>query len=176
MKKVIYKLFGYKKEYHFMSFIRYLQYAFFQRIIGINFNTHWPVHFSSMVSHPKNIKFSSEIIPLGYSPGCYIQARNGIIVGSNVIIASGVKIISSNHDIEDFNMYTKNKPIIIGNNCWIGVNAVILPEVTLADHTIVAAGAVVTKSFMEPNWIIGGVPARKLKKINDYTGENFYEK
>jgi len=43
-----------------------------------------------------------------------------------------------------------------------------LPEVELGEHTIVAAGAIVTKSFLEGNQIIGGVPAKVIKKINKY--------
>lgn len=53
----------------------------------------------------------------------------------------------------------KVRPVTIGNNVWIGCRAIILPGVALGDHTIVAAGAVVTKSF-ESNTIIGGNPAR----------------
>ncbi|MDD3040470.1 DapH/DapD/GlmU-related protein [Bacteroides sp.] len=55
------------------------------------------------------------------------------------------------------------EPIVIGNDCWIGTRVIILPGVEIGDYSIVAAGAVVTKSF-PPYSIIGGVPAKLLKK------------
>ena len=54
---------------------------------------------------------------------------------------------------------------MLGKECWIGSNAVILPGVRLGEHTVVGAGAVVTKSFEEGWCVIGGVPARKIKDI-----------
>ena len=57
------------------------------------------------------------------------------------------------------------KDIIIGKKCWIGMNSVILPGVVLGDHTIVGAGAVVTKSFVDGNCVIGGNPARIIRKL-----------
>lgn len=53
----------------------------------------------------------------------------------------------------------------VGENCWIGTGAVILGGVTLGDNVTVAAGAVVTKSF-PGKCLIGGVPARVIKKFN----------
>jgi len=68
----------------------------------------------------------------------------------------------------NFSLHVPENPIKIGKNCWIGANAVILPGVELAEHTIVAAGAVVTKSFLEGDCVIGGVPAKVIKKIGEY--------
>ncbi|EOJ3081127.1 DapH/DapD/GlmU-related protein, partial [Acinetobacter baumannii] len=53
----------------------------------------------------------------------------------------------------------------IGDKCWIGMNSVILPGVVLGNGTIVAAGAVVTKSFKQGNIVIAGVPAKIIKEI-----------
>ena len=57
---------------------------------------------------------------------------------------------------------------IIGDNCWIATNAVILPGVELGEHVIVGAGSVVTQSFKENNILIGGVPAKIIKKLDNY--------
>ena len=56
-----------------------------------------------------------------------------------------------------------NKPVIIGNDVWIGANVIILPGTWIGDGAILAAGAVITKN-VEPYAIVGGVPAKIIKK------------
>jgi acetyltransferase-like isoleucine patch superfamily enzyme len=73
-----------------------------------------------------------------------------------------VKIISANHDLDDFANIVHCGPITIGKKCWIGANAVILPEVTLGDGVVVGAGSVVTKSFAK-NSVVAGNPAQLIK-------------
>lgn len=169
-------IFFVKEEFRFMGLKNYLTYSLFQKVFRINSGVPWPVHFSSVVSGYKNIEYKDEITPLGYSPNSYIQGKNGIIMGSNIIHAVGLKIITSNHEVTDFTKHTKNKPIIIGDNCWLGANVTILPEVELGNHVIVAAGSVITKSFLEDNIVIGGVPAKVLKKIQPYNGNHYFLK
>lgn len=60
---------------------------------------------------------------------------------------------------------SSEKPIKIGKYCWIGMGAVILPQVELGDFTIVGAGAIVTKSFPEGCCVIAGNPAKKIKDL-----------
>lgn len=176
MQTLIFTLFCVKNEFRFMGLKNYIIYSLFQRLFRINSQVPWPVHWSSVVSGYNKIKYKNEITPLGYSPNSYIQATNGIIIGSNVIHAVGLTIITSNHEINNFTLHTKNRPVIIGDNCWLGANITILPEVELANHVIVASGSVVTKSFLEDNIIIAGVPAKIIKRIDSYNGEHYFLK
>jgi acetyltransferase-like isoleucine patch superfamily enzyme len=98
--------------------------------------------------------------------GCYIQAVNKIIIGTKTRTGPGVKIISANHDIISIDTLLPSSPIIIGDGCWLGANAVILPGVILGDHTIVGAGAVVTKPFEDGYCVVGGVPAKVIKNLD----------
>jgi acetyltransferase-like isoleucine patch superfamily enzyme len=134
-----------------------------QKILGINRQAYWPMHFSSVVSGVKNIKIGIGTAP-GLSPGCYIQGGGAIYIGDYTIIAPNVGIISANHDIHDLTMHHRGV-IRIGDYCWLGMNAVVLPNVTLGDFTVVGAGAVVTKSFPDGYCVLAGNPAKIIKKL-----------
>ena len=165
------KVSAWKRHVKCVGLKKYVQMFIFQRILRINSDVPWPVHWSSIVGCPNNIKYKywhAYRPNLGFSHCCYIQAINGIEVGINVRIAPGVKIISANHDVNDYDKHVPSNPIKIGDNIWIGANAVILPGVEIGNHTIIAAGAVVNKSFKEGNCILGGVPAKVLKQLPDY--------
>lgn len=92
-----------------------------------------------------------------------ITCFNSIKIGHNVLISKGVMIRDSdNHTVLKAG-YQQSKPIVIGNNVWIGMRAIILKGVTIGDGAIVAAGAVVTKD-VPPNTVVGGVPARVIRE------------
>ena len=144
------------------------KYAFFQKILNVNGARliDWPVHFTSMVSG--NVRVGTMCSP-GFMPGAYINGMNGVELGDNVFIGPGVKIISANHDHEN---YAKHElfgeiKLKIGSNTWIGANVVILPKASIGDNCIIGAGAVVTKSIPS-NSIAAGNPARVLSGKRDY--------
>jgi acetyltransferase-like isoleucine patch superfamily enzyme len=138
----------------------YVAYKFFKLFFGLNKECKFPVHFTSTVIKPENIELGEGVEKsLLLSGNCYYQAINGIKIGANTIIAPGVKLISANHEAHNLGGHFKSEPIVIGKNCWIGANAVVLPGVVLGDNTIVAAGAVVTKSFPNGGEVLMGVPA-----------------
>ena len=146
-----------------------LAYWWFQRVLRINSHVPWPVHWASIVSCPERIERRHWRPYPGYMPGQYIQAVNGIIIGRNVRLGPGVKLISANHDLLDFDVHIDGPPIEIGDNCWLGADVVILPGVRLGNHVVVAAGSVVTKSFSD-NCLIGGIPAKLLRSLAEYRG------
>lgn len=136
---------------------------------------HWPTHRTSTVFGNITIGINSNV---GANPGCYIQGIGKITVGNYTLIAENVGIISANHDIYDYRVHKKEE-VIIGDYCWIGMNSVILPGVVLGNHTIVAAGSIVTKSFKEGYCIIAGNPAKIIKVLDkskcvDYVDEHEY--
>ena len=141
-------------------------YIFMQKIIGFNRKVQWPVHFSSQVVAPHKIKKGT--FNPGYSIGTYLDGRNGIIFEENVRMSPRVSIISQNHSLENFDEYVEINPVIVRKNSLLLTNSVILPGVELGEYTIVAAGAVVTKSFPEGNQILAGVPAKIIKKLENY--------
>lgn len=139
---------------------------FAQKVLRINSHVPWPVHWTSEIKGYENIQRGTETP--GSALGCYIDARNGIVLGENVWIGPKVSIISMNHDLLDYNQYIKESPIRIGRDSLITTGCIILPGVELGPHTVVAAGAVVTKSFPEGNQLIGGNPAVVIKKLEEY--------
>jgi acetyltransferase-like isoleucine patch superfamily enzyme len=137
-----------------------------RKIRGINRGVKFPLHFTSRIIAPKNLKIHKDATTIGsfaMSGGCYFQALNGIKIGENFLFAPGVKLISSNHDFHDKSKIAEASPIKIGSNVWLGANVVILPGVEIGNNVIVGAGAVVTKSFSD-NVIIGGNPAKIIKE------------
>jgi hypothetical protein len=143
----------------------------FQRILRIHSDVPWPVHWSSIVSSPDRIerRYPDWATP-GFNMGQYIQARNGIVLGKHVRMGPGVKVVSADHDVNDYDIHVESDPIVIEDYCWLGANSVILPGVKLAEHTVVAAGAVVTKSILQGNCIVAGAPARVVKELSPYRG------
>jgi len=161
---------AYKKEYHKdYSPFYLLRFVLRQKFFGANRKIPWPVHHTSVIKAYENI------MPGNKAPGmgiyCYIDGRNGINIGENVWIAPHVYIISMNHDPINYKKYIKDKPIKIGKNSLLSANCTILPGVELGEHTIVAAGAVVSKSFPQGNVLIGGIPAKVIKELPPYREE-----
>jgi acetyltransferase-like isoleucine patch superfamily enzyme len=69
-----------------------------------------------------------------------MNGYNGIKIAKKVMFASGVKIISANHDFNNRKNHIKGEPIIIEENVWIGTNAIILPEVRIGKNSIIGGG------------------------------------
>lgn len=133
--------------------------------MGVNLDSKWPVSPRCTVIWPQNITFHPDDLNNFQSLGCYYQGIGKIDIGKGTYIAQNVGIITANHDPADLDKHLEPKPVIIGEKCWIGMNSVILPGVTLGPNTVVGAGSVVTKSFPEGNCVIAGSPAKVIKSI-----------
>jgi acetyltransferase-like isoleucine patch superfamily enzyme len=92
-----------------------------------------------------------------------------VTIGNYVNLAQGITVTALNHNFEDSNKRideqgVSTNPVTIEDDIWIGANAVILPGVTIGHHSVVAAGAVVTKD-VPPHSLVAGVPAKIIKQI-----------
>lgn len=103
---------------------------------------------------------------------CNLQDQGGITIKDGAFIGHKVVFATLNHG---YSRETRRciypAPIVVGKNVWIGSSATILPGVTIGDNAIVAAGAVVTKD-VAPDTIVGGVPAKFIKTIDEAEKEN----
>ena len=165
------------------------------RVCGSNLNLSWPINIlgSQAISigdnfiARKNLKiraftqfnsqvFSPQIIVgnnVNIETDCHIGCINQIIIGDNVLIASGVYISDHSHgelDYRDIKIppikrnLTSKGPIIIEENVWIGERVVILSGIRIGKFSIIGANAVVTKN-VPPYSIVAGVPAKVIRTI-----------
>lgn len=119
------------------NIVRPLRWFYLCKIVGIN------LHPSSIVSL-----------------GAFIDRTRPTLIhiGRETIITRGAVVLS--HD------YTrsKTKPTLIGDFCFIGANAVVLPGVSIGDHSVIGAGSVVTRN-VPPHSLAAGNPARVFRTI-----------
>lgn len=107
---------------------------------------------------------------------CTFLDDNKIIIGDNALIAPNVQIYTAFHPTNARDRFgqpkedgsfefckTRTAPIIIGNNCWIGGGAILLPGVTIGDNVVIGAGSVVTKDIPS-NTIACGNPCRVVRE------------
>lgn len=93
-------------------------------------------------------------------------------LGNDVMMGPEVVFISYNHEVSDLEApmrqqgASESRPIVVGNDVWIGMRAMVMPGVRIGDHAIIAAGSIVTKDV--PEWaIVGGNPAKIIKYRKD---------
>ena len=94
-----------------------------------------------------------------------VHIGNHVMIGPNTLITTVGHPLSPQGRRE---YHASAKPVCIGNDVWIGGNVTILPGVTIGNNVVVAAGAVVTKDVPD-NALVGGIPAKKLKDLEDDT-------
>lgn len=103
-------------------------------------------------------------------PGCFISPVGSAIIqlGSHIDIAPQVMILTGSHKIDLQGDHIGGEgysaSVMVGDGCWLGSRSMLLPGVTLPKKTIVAAGAVVTKSIEDEMSLLAGVPAKVVKQ------------
>ncbi|WP_165848146.1 acyltransferase [Paraburkholderia lacunae] len=94
-----------------------------------------------------------------------MDTRGGIVLGRNVSVSSRATILTASHDPNSEHFAGYEQGVAVGDFAWIGLNAVIMPGVTIGEGAVVAAGAVVTRS-VKPFDIVAGVPAKPVGRRN----------
>lgn len=148
---------------------------------------HSVVHHSARMDTPPYRKFSLGDYSVIESFACINNAVGDVVIGDHtriglhntiigpvtigchVNLAQGITVTALNHNFEDSDKRIDEQgvsttPVTIEDDIWIGANAVILPGVTIGNHSVVAAGAVVTKN-VPPHSLVAGVPAKIIKQI-----------
>lgn len=92
-----------------------------------------------------------------------------VSIGNHVNLAQGITVTALNHNFADPSRRIDEQgvsttPVTIEDDVWIGANSVILPGVTVGTHSVIAAGAVVTRN-VPPHTLVAGVPAKVIKEI-----------
>jgi len=128
--------------------------------------------FVDACGHRPRVKSNADISPFisigdhsELGTRCLIQA--GVVIGSDVIMGPDVKIYTRNHRFDSLDTPIRNQgkhsaSTQIGNDVWIGANVVILPGVSIGDHSVIAASAVVTRDVSSGS-VVAGNPARFVK-------------
>ena len=99
--------------------------------------------------------------------GCWFSAGDQIAIGSEVMFGPYCVIVSSEHRRGDGSFrhgVLDTAPVKIGDGCWLAAHVTVTAGITIGSGCLVAAGAVVTKD-VEPNSVVGGVPARQIKRL-----------
>ncbi len=147
----------------FMSFILKLIHKSFLYIYALIDHEAFAKHIGVNLGHNVHI-YGNPIKMFGTEPWC-------ITLGNNVHLTRDVVFIT--HDGGTLLFRDKNpdleitKPIIVGNNVYIGIRSLILPGVNIGNNCIIAAGSVVTKNVPD-NSVVGGIPAKHIKSIDQY--------
>ena len=145
---------------HNQSYWNYIRF----RLIGSSGRGgYYPVHPTCTIANARKVYVGCNASIA--RPGCYIQGAGTVHFGDYVRLAPNVGILSANHDLYDQRKYNA-APIVIGDYSWIGMNSIVTAGVVLGPRTIVAAGAVVTKSFPDGFCILAGVPAKVVKYLD----------
>ena len=162
MKQLLCRVLALRPE---MPLSFYVLDAVFRRVLRQNAGVRWAVHHTSTIRSPERLQAGRGSFP-GDSPGVYINADNGVLVGDFTNLGPQVGLISANHDAVNNSATVAAGPLRIGSFCWLGMGAVVLPGVELGDFTVVGAGAVVTRSFPAGYCVLAGNPARLLRHLD----------
>ena len=166
LKKAIYRLYNYHLDLKvsLLWLSGYLPFHSLRKLIfrlaGVKIGRKSTIHIGARFYQPKNVELGQGTI---IGDHVTLDGREKLTIGNHVDIGSQVLIFNSQHDINSEYFDPIEKPVTIQDYCFIGPRSIILPGVTISKGAVVAAGAVVTKDVTAGS-VVGGVPAREIKK------------
>jgi len=148
----------------FMAVLRRLNMVFLRLMLG-GLGKKSVIYPGSNIAYPSQI-FIGDGVSIASGVHLGASSQGSIHIGDRCAIAAGVRFVTPTHDynVLPVSRVGINKAIVIGKDVWIGTGAIILPGVTVQDGAVVAAGAVVSKD-VAADCVVGGVPARVIKKL-----------
>lgn len=129
----------------------------------LKFGTDVLIRGNVIIRNPQNITIGNRV---AINEFVHIWAGGGIVIGNDTMIASHCVITSQTHSINEM-LYRETlelKPVVIGNNVWLGAGTIILPGVRIGDNSVVGAGSIVNKDVPE-NSVVVGVPVKLLRSL-----------
>lgn len=108
---------------------------------------------------------------------CTILDNGGVKIGDNVMFAPNVSLYTVGHPLHPelrLAGWEQAKPILIGNNVWVGGNAIILGGVTIGDNVVIGAGSVVSKDIPANSLAVGN-PCRVIREITEQDREHYQQ-
>ncbi|WIM67851.1 sugar O-acetyltransferase [Corynebacterium breve] len=121
-----------------------------------------PLH----IEYGVNTKFGKGAF-LNYN--CVILDAAEVTVGARTLFSPGCQIITVEHPVHDLEMRQKEweraRPVVIGDDCWLGAGVMVMPGVTIGDRCVIGAGAVITKDIPSDSLVMG-VPGAVVRKLN----------
>lgn len=140
--------------------IIYNKRIYFKNIPKINFSLKLAIKKGSKLKIGSNFRsrnnvsariYNNGLVEIGdncfFNDGCSLSCQEKIKIGNNVICGQNVMFFDNDHDYKnDMNKFI-TKPVVVGNNVWIGANCIILKGVTIGDNAVIAAGSIISKDI-----------------------------
>lgn len=128
------------------------------RMMGVRMSKNVMLYSGFSVRNPKRLTIEDGV---SIGPKVLLDARMGLTIRENAVIAYDAIIWTLNHDYNDVHFGGKGASVEIGSFAWVCCRSIILPGVKIGEGAVIASGAVVTKD-VDPYTIVGGVPAKKI--------------
>ena len=130
------------------------------RKLGVKMSRNVKFYTGFSVRNPKGLVIEDGV---SIGPRVLLDARCGLTIHKNAVIAYDAIIWTLNHDYNDVLFRGKGAPVEIGAYSWVCSRSIILPGIKIGEGAVVASCAVVTKD-VEPYTIVGGIPAKVIGK------------
>jgi acetyltransferase-like isoleucine patch superfamily enzyme len=143
----------------------WFRHAWYRRVVGLTIGDGAAIYRGCYIAYygPGQVRRRGSYIGRNtiINRDCTIDARGSVQIGDNVSISPGVAIVTAQHRYNTPTFEIDHGEVVIEDNVWIGMRAMVLPGAHIGKGAVVAAGAVVTGK-VPPLTVVGGVPARQI--------------